>query len=53
MISVLLQYLDIVLVIYSLRSKILVVLPLNFYVYVQMDDNESRHICKTNTLTIE
>jgi hypothetical protein len=53
MISVLLQYLDIVLVIYSLRPKILVVLPLNFYVYVQMDDNESRHICKTNTLTIE
>jgi hypothetical protein len=29
---------------YSLRPKILVVLALDFYVYVQMDDNESKNI---------
>ena len=30
--------------IYSLRSKILVVLALDFYVYIQIDDDESRYI---------
>jgi hypothetical protein len=37
---------------YSFFSKLLVVLALDFYVYVQMYDDESRHIYKTNTLII-
>jgi hypothetical protein len=37
---------------YSHRSKIVVVLALDFYVYVQMDDDEYSHIYKTNTLII-
>jgi hypothetical protein len=30
--------------IYSLHFKILVILALNLYVYVEIDDNEFRHI---------
>lgn len=30
--------------IYSLLLKIVVVLPLSFYVYIQIDDDKSRHI---------
>jgi hypothetical protein len=37
---------------YSLRFKILVLLALEFYIYIQMDDNRSRHIYKTHTLSI-
>jgi hypothetical protein len=37
---------------YSLRSKILVILALDLYIYIQMDDNESRHIYKLNILII-
>jgi hypothetical protein len=37
---------------YSLFSKLSVVLALDFYIYVQMYDDESRHIYKTNTLII-
>jgi hypothetical protein len=37
---------------YSIHSKIIIVLALYFYVYIQMDDNESRHIYKTYTLII-
>jgi hypothetical protein len=37
---------------YYICPKILVVLDLDFYVYVQMDDDESRHTYKTNTLII-
>jgi hypothetical protein len=32
------------LLIYSIRSKIVVILALDFYVYIHMNDNESRHI---------
>jgi hypothetical protein len=38
--------------IYSLRPKIEFVLALGFYVYIQVDEDESRHICKTHILTI-
>jgi hypothetical protein len=31
-------------IIYSLHSTILFVLALHFFVHIQMDDNESRHI---------
>lgn len=37
---------------YSLHLKILVVSALEFYVYIEMDDNESRHIYETHTLGI-
>lgn len=37
---------------YSLRPKILVVVALVFYVYIQKDDDESRHIYETHTLII-
>jgi hypothetical protein len=33
--------------IYSLRPKIVLVLALDFYVYIQIDNDESRHIYKT------
>jgi hypothetical protein len=37
-------------VIYSLCSKLVFVLAFSFYVYIQiMDDNESKHMCKTHT----
>jgi hypothetical protein len=39
------------LLLYSLRSKIVVVLALDFYVYIQMDEDESRHKYKTQTST--
>jgi hypothetical protein len=32
---------------YSIRPKILVVLALRFYVYIQINDNESKHIYNT------
>jgi hypothetical protein len=31
-----------------LRSKIVVLLALDFYVYIQMNDDESKHIYKTH-----
>ena len=37
---------------YSLRPKILVIVALVFYVYIQKDDDESRHIYETHTLII-
>jgi hypothetical protein len=37
---------------YSFRSKIVVVLALDFYVYIHMDDYEPRHIYRTHTLII-
>jgi hypothetical protein len=39
-------------ILYSLTSKILVILALNFYIYVQIDDNKSRHIYKTNIILV-
>jgi hypothetical protein len=30
------------------RSKIVVLLAIGFYVYIQIDDDESRHIYKTH-----
>jgi hypothetical protein len=35
-----------------LSSKLVFTLALCFYVYIQIDDDESRHICKTHTLII-
>jgi hypothetical protein len=37
---------------YSLRPNIIIVLALNFYVYIQIDDDEPRDIYKTRTLNI-
>jgi hypothetical protein len=37
---------------YSLRFRILVVLALNFYVHIHMDDYESRHIHIAHILII-
>ena len=34
------------------HSKMIVVLPLDFHIYVKVDDDEYRHIYKTNTLII-
>jgi hypothetical protein len=36
---------------YSLRSKIVVVLALDFYVYNQLDKDKPRHKYKTHTLS--
>jgi hypothetical protein len=35
-----------------LRPKIVVVLALDFYVHVHMDDYEPRHIYRTHTLIV-
>jgi hypothetical protein len=37
---------------YYIRSRIEFILAFTFYVYIQMDDNESRHIYKTHTSSI-
>jgi hypothetical protein len=37
---------------YSLHSKIVVVLALDFYVYIQIDEDTSRHIYKIHTSSI-
>jgi hypothetical protein len=37
---------------YSLGPNIVFVLALNFYVLIQMDDDGSRHIYKTHTLSV-
>jgi hypothetical protein len=37
---------------YFLHFKIVVVLSLGFYVYIQKDDDESRQIYKTHTSTL-
>jgi hypothetical protein len=38
---------------YSLRLKILVILALKFYVYIQIDNNKSRHIYIKHTLSVK
>jgi hypothetical protein len=49
-------YVDMVMIrrgiIYTLFPNILVVLGLYFFIYIQIDDNESRHIYKTHTSNI-
>jgi hypothetical protein len=37
---------------YYLRSKLLYILAFNFYVYIQLGDDEYRHIYKTYTSSI-
>jgi hypothetical protein len=37
---------------YSIHSKIVFVLALDFYVYIQLDDEEYRHIYETYTPSI-
>jgi hypothetical protein len=37
---------------YSLRSKLVFVLDLNFYVYIHLDDDECRHIYRIHTTSI-
>jgi hypothetical protein len=39
-------------VLYSIRSKIVFILALDIYVYIQLDDDECRHIYRTYTPTI-